>query len=235
MLPYDNFTNIPFSSDNLDCYAVRSAIFNALKETLPQLNGNLLDIGCGKMPYKQYILQNSSVNRYVGLDIHTALIYDANVKPDITWDGIAMPINDESFDCAIATEVLEHCFEPNIILKETYRVLKPKSVFFFTVPFLWPLHEAPHDAYRYTPWTLERLLKQAGFSEIQLFALGGWHASMAQMLGLWVCRAGLSPYKKKILSYLLKPAISYLLHKDIRPYQFKESSMITGLYGIAKK
>lgn len=235
MLSYDNFISIPFLIDNLDCYTVRTAIFKALREVLPQLRGKLLDIGCGKMPYKAYILNHTSVNNYIGLDIANALIYDEQVKPDLTWDGITMPIHDESFDCAMATEVLEHVFEPSITLSEVQRVLKPNGIFFFTVPFLWPLHEVPYDAYRYTPWALERLCRNAGFREVQLFALGGWHASMAQMLGLWVRRSGISPGKRKILSFLLKPVIGYLLHKDTRPKFFKESSMITGLYGIAIK
>jgi hypothetical protein len=44
----DNFTNIPFTKENLDIYYIRTSILNDLKETLPTLEGDLLDIGCGK-------------------------------------------------------------------------------------------------------------------------------------------------------------------------------------------
>ena len=66
---YDDFTNIKFSIQNLDIFIVRTSIFNALKEISPYLNGSLLDIGCGKMPYKEYILNNSGVQNYTGIDI----------------------------------------------------------------------------------------------------------------------------------------------------------------------
>ncbi|MDP5078805.1 MAG: class I SAM-dependent methyltransferase, partial [Nonlabens sp.] len=207
----DGFINTSFTAENLDRYIIRTAILNALKDTLPRLGGELLDIGCGRMPYKNYILKNSKVTSYVGLDIEGALIYDNAVQPDYTWDGITMPFESDSFNCAFGTEVLEHCPEPDVVLNEVYRVLEPSGVFFFTVPFLWNLHEVPHDEYRYTPFSLQRLLEQAGFKEIVIKATGGWHASMAQMLGLWVRRSQMSKRKRVYLSRILKPIIAYLI------------------------
>ncbi len=236
MQPSDNFIKVPFSKENLDRYFVRNSILNALSISTTQLRGNLLDIGCGKMPYKQYILENSKVINYTGLDIENALEYDAAVKPDFTWDGITMPFENDSFETAFGTEVLEHCPKPEIVLNEVYRVLKPSGCFFFTVPFLWPLHEVPHDEYRYTPWALERYLQSAGFREIELKPLGGWHASMAQMLGLWVRRAPMTDRKRNFLSKMIKPVMKKLIKLDrFSKVEFNESQMITGLYGIARK
>lgn len=231
-----DFINIEYSIKNLDRYHIRRAIFKALQEASKSFHGNLLDIGCGKMPYKEYLLNHSKVETYTGLDIETARVYDSNIQPDFTWDGIKMSFDNEQFDCAFGTEVLEHCPEPEIVLKEVHRVLKPGGVFFFTVPFLWNLHETPNDEYRYTPFALERHLKNAGFKEIELKATGGWHAAMAQMLGLWVRRSPMSKNKRKYLSVLLKPVISYLIKIDKpKQVQFKEGQMITGIYGIVKK
>ena len=232
----DNFVNIQFSQKNLHNYYIRTSVFNALKESLPQFNGKQLDIGCGKMPYKSYILEHSKVTDYVGLDIEQALAYDTKVKPDFTWDGRVMPFENDSFDCAIGTEVLEHCPDPEIVLKEVCRVLKPNGIFFFTVPFLWNLHEVPHDEYRYTPFSLERHLKNSGFKDIEIKATGGWHAAMAQMLGLWVKRSPMQKAKRKWLLYAVKPIMNYLIKLD-KPESvtFKEGQMITGLYGIARK
>lgn len=236
MRQVDNFTEISFSVDNLDRCVIRTAIFDALKENLPNLKGSLLDIGCGKMPYREFILSHSGVVKYVGLDIESAIVYDKNVCPDYTWDGKAMPFENDSFDCAFGTEVLEHCPDPEVVLREVVRVLKPGGVFFFTVPFLWNLHEVPHDEYRYTPFSMERHLKKAGFTEVSIKATGGWHAAMAQMMGLWVNRSGLKPGRKKLLQILFRPCMNYLMRKDkITGYKFKEGQMITGLYGTAKK
>lgn len=231
-----NFTEIEFTVENLDRYYIRTSIFNAIKDTLPQFKQSLLDIGCGKMPYKNYILENSEVINYIGLDIENALEYDNLVKPDFVWDGRNMPFQDNSYDCAFGTEVLEHCPEPEVVLKEIYRILKPEGIFFFTVPFLWNLHEVPHDEYRYTPFSLKRHLENSGFRNIEIKATGGWHAAMAQMLGLWIRRSPLSKRNRKILSFFLKPIISFLIKNDKRTnVQFVEGQMITGLYGTAKK
>ncbi|MDD7885188.1 class I SAM-dependent methyltransferase [Flavivirga sp. 57AJ16] len=232
----NDFINIPYTSSNLDRYTIRTAIFKSIKKSIRLFEGNLLDIGCGKMPYKAYILQHSKIDNYTGLDIESALLYDNNVKPDYTWDGVKMPFENNTFQCAFGTEVLEHCLEPEVILKETYRVLKTGGYFFFTVPFLWNLHEVPNDAYRYTPFSLERHLKNSGFKTIQIKATGGWHASMAQMLGLWVKRSPMSNKKRKILISVLKPIIKVLINKDnSEKVIFKEGQMITGLYGYAQK
>ncbi|RED19587.1 ubiquinone/menaquinone biosynthesis C-methylase UbiE [Flavobacterium cutihirudinis] len=231
-----DFINISFEIQNLDKYYIRSSIFEALKNSLPNLKDSLLDIGCGKMPYKDYILENSSVTSYIGLDIEGALAYDSNVKPDFIWDGKTMPFENNSFQSAFGTEVLEHCPDPEIVLKEVYRVLRHDGFFFFTVPFLWNLHEVPHDEYRYTPFSLRRHLEAAGFNEIEINATGGWHAAMAQMLGLWVRRSQMGARKRIFLSFFLKPIIHFLINIDKKSkVSFIEGQMITGLYGTAKK
>ena len=232
----NQFINIPFTDANIDRYTIRNAIFKAIEKSTYLFSGSLLDIGCGKMPYKSYILEHSNVENYTGLDIESALSYDNKIKPDHTWDGIKMPFSNNTFECAFGTEVLEHCPEPELVLKETYRVLKPGGTFFFTVPFLWNLHEVPNDQYRYTPFSLERHLKNSGFKNIEIKATGGWHASMAQMLGLWLKRSPMSRRKRRIVTFMLKPLVKSLIKKDhTEKIIFKEGQMITGLYGFAKK
>ena len=146
-----------------------------------------------------------------------------------------MPLAAASVDCALATEVFEHCPEPELVMREINRVLKPGGLLFLTVPFLWPLHEVPHDEYRYTPFALERHLRKSGFDSIQLQALGGWDASLAQMLSLWVRRRPFTPLKRRLLTVLTIPIVRFLLRYDYRPSMFGESTMITGLSGTACK
>lgn len=231
-----NFTDIQLSYETLDIYNIRKSILFSIEKNLVCFDGSMLDIGCGAMPYREYILSNSAVRNYVGLDIESALEYKKNVRPDFTWGGKRMPFEDNSFECAIGTEVLEHCPEPEIVLKETFRILKSGGIFFFTVPFLWNLHEVPHDQYRYTPFALERHLKNSGFCKIEIHAMGGWHASMAQMMGLWVKRAPMSNKLRRMLYVLVYPGYRYLLMLSRKEnMSFLDGKMITGLYGIARK
>lgn len=156
-------------------------------------------------------------------------------KPDLFWDGKQIPLEDKTVDCALATEVFEHCPNPEIVMREALRVLKPGGFIFFTVPFLWSLHDVPHDEYRYTPFALERHLRNSGFYHIKLEALGGWDASLAQMIGLWARRRPISPWKRAILSRLLTPVVRYLTEHDQQPSVFSNSTMITGITGTAFK
>jgi SAM-dependent methyltransferase len=54
-------------------------------------------------------------------------------------------------------------FNLKATLHEIFRVLRPGGCVLFTCPFVWPLHEAPYDYARYTPYSLEDLVKKAGF------------------------------------------------------------------------
>lgn len=231
----NNFIDVKLRLNRLDLYIVRTSIENSLKKILPGLCGVLLDVGCGQMPYKPILTSpESKVIKYIGLDQKNNEIHKN--KPDITWKDGKIPLDDNSVDCAVATEVFEHCPEPDKVIGEISRVLKPEGLLFFTVPFLWPLHEAPYDEYRYTPFSITRILKQNGFSDIDLKPLGGWDASLAQILGLWVRRRPMNRWKRFFLSVLLIPFISILYRLDKKQNtRFVNNSMITGLSGTALK
>lgn len=230
-----NYIDVPFNGTTLDIYIVRKSILEALNETLPVFSGKLLDVGCGRMPYRDYIIQHSAVHEYIGVDIES-VEYQDKIKPDFYWDGETLPFKNESFDCVFSTEVLEHVPDTWSFLKEIFRVLKSNGIFFFTTPFLWPLHDTPHDEYRLTPFSLQRISHKVGFSHIEIKPLGGWHASLAQMLGLWVRRAPLSKQKRSFLTFIIKPIIHYLINQDKSTHKsFNRGLMMTGLYGTFKK
>lgn len=153
---YNDFLNPQLTSDNMDLYIVRKSILNTLNSNMHQFNGILLDLGCGEMPYKNYILSNSKVEKYIGLDIENPT-YQQNTKPDLFWNGTEIPLEDHSVNCVVATEFFEHVPYPDKILNEVRRVLKHDGMLFITVPFIWPLHTMPYDEYRYTPFSLERI------------------------------------------------------------------------------
>lgn len=217
-------------------YVMRTCIWNAVQACAPKFSGHLLDVGCGRMPYKKFLLDKNYITQYTGLDIQSAIVYDENVKPDYIWDGITMPFGDSCFDTLMATEVLEHCPYPNRIINEMKRVLKPGGLIFFTVPFLWNLHEVPHDEYRYTPFALQRIFKECGMDEVELFAHGGWNMSMAQMIGMWVVATKPGASRRR-WAKLLNPVIKRLIKKDIKqqPVKFTDGLMVNGIYGIARK
>lgn len=139
-------------------YFSRSALFDAMVELAPSLSGRLLDVGCGRMPYRSLF----DVDEYVGLDIDTEESRRRGVA-DHFYDGKAFPFADASFDAVLCNQVLEHVFNPDEFLGELSRVLKPGGRLLLTVPFVWDEHEQPFDYARYSSFGLRALLERHGF------------------------------------------------------------------------
>lgn len=232
------FVDPHLSAACLDTFIPRHAIWRALRENCGSLQGRLLDIGCGRMPYREQILaQSTRITQYIGLDI--ALPMYAQYRPDLYWDGSNIPLASDSIDSAMALEVLEHCPDPGRVLREAHRVMRPSGFLLITAPFLWPLHDDPYDEYRYTPYAMHRLLRESGFSDANVKPLGGWDASLAQMLGLWARRRPMSTRKRWLISQLLLPFVRYLSEQDplgaVSTGQSFAGLMITGLVCTATK
>lgn len=228
-------------SDTLDIYWAKASILKAIRRELPSFHGTLLDVGCGEMPYRDVLTRHpASVSRYIGLDLEGDPYGGTrSVAPDLTWDGRTIPLPDASVDTAIATEVLEHCPRPDLTLSEVHRVLRPGGKFFLTVPFLWPLHDSPHDYWRYTPFALEQLLSDAGFRDIRMTSLGGWDAALGQMLSLWLkrrpCSTRCGRSFRRLLTRLSLPLVRALYRRDHPTDNFLHNPMITGLSGMATR
>lgn len=220
----------------LDSFGNRRLILAALRGALPDFAGAVLDVGCGEKPYRTMLLSAPSrATSYVGVDLPG----NPYSKPDLEWDGVTLSLPDASVDSCLLTEVLEHCPDGGLVLREIWRVLKPGGFLFVTVPFIWPIHTVPHDEYRYTPFALRRLIESSGFPNAKLAATGGRHAVLALTLGLWVRRHALTSrvhvVTRNVLSVLLLPVIWWLLKIDEPPAEFHESALIVGVSAAVRK
>lgn len=223
--------------ENMDVYFPLSQKRDLIKRISQQYfkKGSVLDLGCGTMPYKELIAENSAITSYTGVDIENP-IYQKTQKPDCFWDGFEVPLESSIFDNAILIEVLEHMPKPENTLKELSRLLKKDGNLLITVPFLWTLHDVPNDEFRYTPFALKRMLEDSGFEIVNLESFNNWHGSMASMLSLYA-RRGCPMKYRKLFSILILPIVKYLMRKDSgsRKTNFSEGQMITGLWCLAKK
>lgn len=220
---------------NIDRFLPRKSILVALERNAPHLRGVCLDVGCGDMPYRPLLLSPPfQISTYIGLDRREDR--SQNTPPDLFWDNGRIPLAASSVDSALCTEVLEHCPDPLALLREVHGVLKPGGMLVLTVPFLWPLHEVPHDWCRYTPFALKQFLESAGFRVCELRPLGGYDRSLAQMLGLWLRRRPMNRWLRASLTLLLYPIWTALrLSYEPDASGWDEGMMITGLMARAVK
>ncbi len=143
--------------------------------------GRMLDFGCGRKPYENLF----SVTEYIGLDMEQTGHDHRNSKVDVFYDGRHIPLPDNSFDALVCSEVLEHVFDPDIILQEIRRVLKPEAMVLVTVPFCWNEHEVPYDYARYSSFGIVHLLKKNGFQVLEVKKSGHFSQVSFQLWALY--------------------------------------------------
>ncbi len=145
----------------------------------------VLDAGAGEGRFKPLFAHT----RYVGVDLAVG---------DSTWDysGLAalnelqqLCFADNTFDVAVCTQVLEHVPEPEQVLCEIRRVLKPGGTLLLVAPQSWHEHQIPHDFYRYTSYGLTYLVTKAGLDVERMTPLGGYFLYLAfqvQLIPYWL-------------------------------------------------
>lgn len=139
----------------------------------PRLGGRMIDVGCGRQPYRGYF---GHMQEIVACD------YDAG-RGDVAFACPAheIPVPDASFDAVLCTEVLEHVPDPLAVWREFYRILRPGGRVLLTTPMYWPAHEEPYDFYRYPRCGLCHLAKASGFRVEEMWPRGGSWAFLAQV------------------------------------------------------
>lgn len=147
--------------------------------------GRLLDLGCGRVPlygmYRPHVQAVHCVDW--GDSMHPLQHIDRYC--DLNEP---LPLADAEFDTVILSDVLEHIYRPHALMAEVARVLRPEGKLLLSVPFLYWIHEEPHDYYRYTSHALRRIAGDAGLQVLSLEPVGGGLDVLADMLGKSLAR-----------------------------------------------
>lgn len=135
----------------------------------------ILDIGGRKSPYTiglpaQITVidlpRESDLQKQLNLGINAEVIdrilkRRSNIEAIVFGDMTCSNLPAESFDCAVAVEVLEHVEEDELFVKETARVLKNGGVFLMTTPNGdWVENRNPDHKRHYKKQQLQNLLEK---------------------------------------------------------------------------
>ncbi|MCK4790788.1 MAG: methyltransferase domain-containing protein [Desulfobacteraceae bacterium] len=148
-----------------------------LKREAHRMCGNVLDIGGTKTRNRGAFrppLEQVQSWKYLNIDACT--------EPDYCCSAENIPLEPESVDGFLLCEVLEHLKQPEKVLSEAFRILKPGSTGWITMPFLYQVHADPHDYQRWTKAKLQQMLEKAGFTDVHIEPMG---SVVAVMYDLW--------------------------------------------------
>jgi SAM-dependent methyltransferase len=106
-----------------------------------------LDLGSGGSSYERFFPNRVTVD------------LDPLRKPDIVADAQSLPFKDGEFEVVLCTEMLEHVVNPFKVEAELRRVLSPGGMLILSTRFVYPLHDTPHDYWRYTKYGLSKLFE----------------------------------------------------------------------------
>jgi SAM-dependent methyltransferase len=186
-----------------------------------------LEVGAKDKPYRDLFPKTISgdIVRYPSLDAQ--------------FDAHRLPFADCSFGLIVCTEVLEHCVEPHRVLNEFHRVLRPGGKLILTTRFIFPIHDAPYDYFRFTRYGLQYLCRE--FAEIQIVEEAATVATMAVLMqrlayqGAWKLPGmrGLLHLMSRVI--LRMTGLLKAEYGDIRRQSREHAILASGYYVVATK
>lgn len=114
-----------------------------------------------------------------------------------------LPYPSNYFNVILTTKViLEHVSEPQLVVDEMYRVLKPGGKAFLIAPHIRRQHQAPHDYYRFTEYALNSILNKSGFTSISIQNSGGFMAVVGYYLYFFQRGLGVPKFIEKAFDFI---------------------------------
>ena len=147
-------------------------LLQKIKENTDFVFGVTLDAGSSGI--NRYGNLFPKITKYLTLDIKS------ECKPDIIASIDNIPLENDSIDSIICTQVIGDVVDPSKVIKEFYRVVRPGGVVLLSESFMNEIHGEPFDYWRFTSYGLKNLFESNGFNIVKLEQVGGFFSVMAQ-------------------------------------------------------
>lgn len=132
----------------------KSALHGWLASTLADLEGELLELGCG--------LGGHDDERPVGLDLHWASLRRYPGRA-VLGDALDPPFRAASFDAVLAINLLDSCRDPFLLLQQADALLRPGGTLVLSAPFHWRDEVTPPRS-RLDPHQVQHFLEHQGYA-----------------------------------------------------------------------
>ena len=155
-----------------------------------------------------------------------------NKKLNIFYSDLTkkLKIPSKKYNNILILNVLEHLPEYKLAFSEVYRILKKGGLLVGSVPFIYQIHSAPNDYFRFTKELLKFIIRKNKFKNIKVKALGAGPFIASYSL--------IYPYLKYLpflsqifllLAYILDSLIQIFVRTDLKEI------FPLGYFFIAKK
>jgi len=136
----------------------------------------IIDYGCGQMPYRQFFEPHFA--KYYGADLPG----NQDAELHLSEEG-DIPLDDETADVVLSSQVLEHVPDPHAYIGECFRVLKKDGLLILSTHGIYNWHPSPVDYHRWTWQGLEYELTKYDFEMVEILPVGG---PLAISVNMWM-------------------------------------------------
>lgn len=136
---YDANMHIMMMQAHAETLSVNTLNLDRIKIFVDLVSGvgsglQILDVGCGDGVISEPIMKMGNYVASVELPTIATLAKKCKVSSVMAGDAEELAFASDSFDVVIASEVVEHLWEPESFLNEAYRVLKPDGYLIIETP-----------------------------------------------------------------------------------------------------
>lgn len=187
-----------------------------------------LDLGCGSSRYAKHFPNRVAVDNQMRPGVH------------VVADAHFLPFKSEMFEVVLCTEMLEHVFSPHNVILEIRRVLKTLGNLLLSTRFVYPIHDAPYDFYRFTKYGLRYLLRDYEVRELRPeLDTVATYAALAQRIAFQTDLRGGKMMRGVVLALAHAVRASRGVIKreygDINRDREEEQIMASGYFVVARK
>jgi SAM-dependent methyltransferase len=159
--------------------------------------GVVVDAGAGRLAWRSLLAR--SAQQYIPVDYQKT---DEDIR--VLCDVVSgLPFASDSIDTIFCCSVLEHLRDPIGAMAEFARVLKPGGRLILSVPFMYYLHGAPADFFRFTRYGVALMAEKYELKLEVINPAGGLAHTILQAVSMaFTSMLGSSAFGLSVASYL---------------------------------
>ena len=128
-----------------------------------------------------------------------------------------LSISSKKYNNVLFFNILEHLPEYQLAFSEIYRIIKKGGFFIGSVPFIYQIHAAPRDYFRFSKQFFELNFKKYKFKKIKIKALGfGPFTASYSLVYPYLKYLPLLSQIFLLLAYILDSFIQFFVKTDLK-------------------